>query len=154
MTSRYGSQLFSLSADVRSLDDVIAFGRYQTLVNIGYDSTTWYLDNIHNNWTAFYRKEPCLGISDADCTKYVLGGEGAMWGESVDASDLAQTVWPRLAAVAERLWSPQNTTNEQEALPRIHAFRCLLNRRGIAAAPVNNADARAAPPGAGSCYAQ
>ena len=71
---------------------VVADG-YQTLVNIGYDSTTWYLDNIHNNWTSFYRKEPCLGISDADCAQYVLGGEGQMWGESVDASDLDQTVW-------------------------------------------------------------
>ena len=31
-----------------------------------------------------------------------------MWGESVDASDLAQTVWPRLAA--ERGHHPLNTT--------------------------------------------
>jgi hexosaminidase len=36
----------------------------------------------------------------------------------------------------------------------LQAFRCLLNRRGIRAAPVNNANARSAPPGAGSCYEQ
>ena len=65
-----------------------------------------------------------------------------MWGEKVDASDLAQTVWPRLAAVAERLWSPRNTTDAAAALPRVESFRCLLNRRGVAAAPVTNKEAR------------
>jgi hexosaminidase len=133
--------------------EVVADG-YQTLVNIGYDPTSWYLDNLHNDWASFYKNEPCLNISDADCTQFVLGGEGEMWGESVDASDLAQTVWPRLAAVAERLWSPRNTTDPLAALPRIQAFRCLLNRRGIAAAPVTNKAARSAPQGPGSCYQQ
>jgi hexosaminidase len=132
---------------------VVADG-YQTLVNIGYDPTSWYLDNLHNTWAQFYRNEPCLNITDADCSQYVLGGEGEMWGESVDASDLDQTVWPRLAAVAERLWSPRNMTDETSALPRIQSFRCLLNKRGIKAAPVINANARSAPPGTGSCYAQ
>jgi hexosaminidase len=112
------------------------------------------LDNLHNDWTGFYKNEPCLNISDVNCSLYVLGGEGEMWGEKVDASDLVQTVWPRLAAVAERLWSSRNTTNLQTALPRIESFRCLLNRRGVVAAPVNNAGARSAPSGTGSCYEQ
>lgn len=29
-----------------------------------------------------------------------------MWGETVDPSDLHNTVWPRAAAVAEVLWTP------------------------------------------------
>ena len=77
-----------------------------------------------------------------------------MWGEAVDASDLAQTVWPRLAEVAERLWSPRSANDTQSALPRLHSFRCLLNKRGIAAAPVGNKEARSPPPGSCSCYAQ
>jgi hexosaminidase len=133
--------------------EVVASG-YQTLVNIGYDPTSWYLDNLHNDWASFYKNEPCLNISDADCEQFVLGGEGEMWGETVDASDLAQTVWPRLAAVAERLWSPRTTTDPVAALPRIEAFRCLLNRRGVLAAPVNNQAARSAPQGPGSCFQQ
>ena len=133
--------------------EVVADG-YQMLVDIGYAPHSWYLDNIRNDWASFYTNEPCLNITDADCSQFVLGGEGAMWGEAVDASDLAQTVWPRLAAVAERLWSPRNTNDTVSALPRIQAFRCLLNRRGISAAPVTNAEARAAPSGTGSCYAQ
>ena len=34
------------------------------------------------------------------------------------------------------------------------SFRCLLNRRGVAAAPVDNPMARTAPPGPGSCLGQ
>ena len=75
-------------------------------------------------------------------------------GETVDASDLQQTVWPRLAAVAERLWSPRALNDTADAHDRIRSFRCLLNRRGVAAAPVDNPMARTAPPGPGSCLGQ
>jgi hexosaminidase len=132
---------------------VVADG-YQALVNIGYSPTSWYLDNLQNDWASFYKNEPCLNISSADCEQYVLGGEGQMWGEGVDTSDLASTIWPRLAAVAERLWSPRAAVDAQTALQRIESFRCLLNRRGIPAAPVNNKDASSAPPGPGSCFKQ
>eukprot|EP00463_Aulacantha_scolymantha_P006025 TRINITY_DN7541_c0_g1_i1.p1 TRINITY_DN7541_c0_g1~~TRINITY_DN7541_c0_g1_i1.p1 ORF type:complete len:79 (-),score=11.70 TRINITY_DN7541_c0_g1_i1:400-636(-) len=77
-----------------------------------------------------------------------------MWGETVDASDIEQTVWPRMAAIAERLWSTRDTISTTEALPRIEKFRCLLNRRGIASSPVNNAVARSNPPNPGNCYTQ
>ena len=77
-----------------------------------------------------------------------------MWGETVDSSDLEQTVWPRLAAIGERLWSARTLTNATAALPRIEDFRCLLDARGVHAAPVQNANARSAPSGPGSCFAQ
>jgi hexosaminidase len=63
-------------------------------------------------------------------------------------------VWPRLAAIAERLWSPRSVNDTAMAEPRYDAFRCLLNRRGVQAAPARNVDARAAPPGPGGCYEQ
>ena len=75
----------------------------------------------------------------------IIGGHGEMWGETVDKSDAEQTIWPKLAAIGERLWSPRSYTDTAAALPRIESSRCLLNRRGIAAAPVNNANARSAP---------
>lgn len=115
-----------------------------------------------------YNNDPAYGVSN-NATHHVLGGQAEMWGETVDASDLEQTVWPRLAAIAESLWSPKeetscspiysNTTynpgicaNLDKAFPRLKAFRCLLLQRGVKAAPVGNGVARAAPAGPGGCY--
>ena len=42
----------------------------------------------------------------------------------------------------------------EAAHARMYGFRCLLNRRGVAAAPVDNADARTSPPGPGGCFEQ
>jgi len=139
--------------DVTNVTEVLANG-YQVLRNVGYDATSWYLDNLAVNWQAIYSNEPCHDVPDALCGG-ILGGHGEMWGETVDASDIEQTVWPRLAAIAEKLWSSRAATaTPSAALPRLEAFRCLLNERGIAAAPVTNANARSAPAGPGSCLEQ
>ena len=83
-----------------NVTEVVA-GGYNVLVNVGYDKLSWYLDNLAVMWDAVYLNEPCTGVPD-DLCPLVLGGHGEMWGETVDASDLQQTVWPRLAAIAER----------------------------------------------------
>jgi len=132
--------------------EVLADG-YNVLLNVGYAGHSWYLDNLGTKWDGVYSNEPCNGVPD-DLCPMILGGHGEMWGETVDASDIQQTVWPRLAAIAERLWSPREYNSTDTALPRIEYFRCLLNRRGIESAPVNNANARSAPPGPGSCLVQ
>ena len=139
---------------VTNVTEVLADG-YNVLRNVGYDATSWYLDNLNVNWTAVYANEPCAGVPDELCGM-ILGGHGEMWGETVDASDIEQTVWPRLAAIAEKLWSPRaDTSDARAALPRLEDFRCrVLNGRGIAAAPVNNSGARQAPPGPGACRKQ
>jgi hexosaminidase len=122
----------------------------------------WYLDYNDVDWAQMYAVEPCADIDrDEDCARFVLGGEGALWGTQVDSSDLMQSAWPRLAAIAERLWSnrsskPKSDPAHEEAainaaLPRLEAFRCLLMQRGVAVAPVRNPVARGAPQGPASC---
>eukprot|EP00040_Diaphanoeca_grandis_P020052 m.106396 g.106396 ORF g.106396 m.106396 type:complete len:675 (+) comp27718_c0_seq3:243-2267(+) len=114
----------------------------------------WYLDQtVHKPWTAQYSFDPCGDLNETSCA-FVVGGAASMWGETVDPSDLMQTVWPRAGAVGEKLWSPQSVNNTELALPRYVAFRCYLNRRGFAAAPALNPVARDAPPGPGSCFSQ
>jgi hexosaminidase len=62
-------------------------------------------------WLEVYRQDPCGG-SPPELCKLILGGHGEMWGETVDESDLEQTVWPRLAAIAEKLWSQEADTKD------------------------------------------
>lgn len=117
-------------------------------------ATGWYLDSLGATWDMVYVQEPCSGLDSEQC-KLVLGGGGSMWGETVDPSDIQNTVWPRLGAIAERLWSQRDATaSADDAAERMRYFRCYLNAQGVAAAPVNNDKAREAPPGPGSCYAQ
>lgn len=139
--------------DITNVTEVVAYG-YNVLRNVGYNNFSWYLDNLDVRWDAIYRNDPCEDIPEGELCDRVLGGHGEMWGETVDASNLQQTVWPRLAAIAEKLWSPRAETQDLEsATLRIHAFRCILLERGVAAAPVDNKAARSAAAGPGSnCY--
>ncbi|CAL8125123.1 unnamed protein product [Prunus armeniaca] len=118
----------------------------------------WYLDHLDVPWEDTYNAEPLEGINDVSQQKLVLGGEVCMWGETADTSDVQQTIWPRAAAAAERLWSRREATSARNgnltALPRLQYFRCLLNRRGVQAAPVTNFYARSPPIWSGSCYDQ
>lgn len=136
--------------DHATLAKVVAAG-YRGILS---DQANWYLDHLATTWQTMYLNEPFTNITDAKQQSLVLGGEACMWGETVDASDLFNTVWPRAAAVSERLWSDQTVNDVDAALPRLERFRCLLTVRGVGAAPVQNAQARSAPPHPGSCFAQ
>uniref|UniRef100_A0A7N0UCN4 beta-N-acetylhexosaminidase n=2 Tax=Kalanchoe fedtschenkoi TaxID=63787 RepID=A0A7N0UCN4_KALFE len=118
----------------------------------------WYLDHLDVPWDEVYNAEPLEGIQKSSEQDLILGGEVCMWGETADASNVQQTIWPRAAAAAERMWSSREGVSKgnitTSVLPRFHYFRCLLTRRGVQAAPVTNFYARRPPTGPGSCYEQ
>ncbi|KAL8052281.1 hypothetical protein ABFX02_06G201804 [Erythranthe guttata] len=115
----------------------------------------WYLDHLDALWQGFYTNEPLTNITNPNEQALVLGGEVCMWAEHIDASDIEQTIWPRAAAAAERLWTPYDkiAKDPEEVRDRLTYFRCLLNQRGVAAAPLDGFG-RAAPEEPGSCYMQ
>jgi hexosaminidase len=153
--NHFGSKLdresiIEIWLDHATLGRVVDAGYQAILAN----EDSWYLDHLQAPWTNFYLNEPYANITNPTNQKLVLGGEVGMWGETVDTSDLFNTVWPRAAAAAERLWSAADVTDTDAALPRLHRFRCLLNQRGIDAAPVVAFDARDPPLTPGGCYIQ
>ena len=78
--------------DKSTLVPVVEAG-YDALINNSPGSDSWYLDHLNIKWDACYGNEPCSAITDDKlCAKHVLGGQGEMWGETVDTSDFEQTV--------------------------------------------------------------
>jgi hexosaminidase len=49
----------------------------------------------------------------------ILGGEATMWGETVTPETIDSRIWPRTAAIAERLWSPPSVKNVDDMYRRL-----------------------------------
>eukprot|EP00271_Cylindrocystis_brebissonii_P008043 TRINITY_DN22079_c0_g1_i1.p1 TRINITY_DN22079_c0_g1~~TRINITY_DN22079_c0_g1_i1.p1 ORF type:complete len:713 (-),score=87.40 TRINITY_DN22079_c0_g1_i1:221-2359(-) len=86
----------------------------------------WYLDHLEVSWDQFYLNEPLEGITEGREAERVLGGEVCMWGETADPSNVMQTIWPRAAAAAERLWSPREFTDRHLADMQLHPESSLF----------------------------
>src|SRR5207247_884058 len=64
----------------------------------------------HNSLEDVYRYEPIPAELNADEAKHVLGSQGQVWTEYMpDPKRVEYMAWPRLAALAEVLWSPPET---------------------------------------------
>ncbi|KAI1304970.1 Beta-hexosaminidase subunit beta [Halotydeus destructor] len=103
-------------------------------------SSHWYLNHIAKDgvdWEPFYEADPHDFLGTEQQKALVIGGEVAMWGEHVDASNLIPRLWPRASAPAERLWSSRDTKGARKAKGRLEGQRCRMQARGIRVAPLN-----------------
>ena len=86
-------------------------------------SNGYYLD-LGWSTARHYAVDP-MGGAAANLTpeqqKRILGGESCMWSEYVNAENVDSRIWPRNAAIADRLWSPQSVTDPVSMYKRLHA---------------------------------
>src|SRR5258707_5693640 len=63
--------------------------------------------------------------------EHVLGGEATMWTEWVSPETIDSRIWPRTAAIAERLWSPRTVTNVDDMYRRLDVISVRLEELGL-----------------------
>jgi hexosaminidase len=95
-------------------------------------SAGWYLDAMRTA-EFHYLVDPLPETSDlgAEQADRVLGGEACMWGEHVTPESIDSRIWPRLAAIAERLWSPREVRNVPDMYRRLDVMRGRLELLGL-----------------------
>ena len=96
-------------------------------------SAGYYLDHIEPA-SKLYAVDPLA--SDAatlsgDEKARIIGGEVAMWGEFVSAENVDSRIWPRTAAIAERLWSPEEVNDVPAMYLRLEAVSLELDQLGL-----------------------
>jgi hexosaminidase len=97
-------------------------------------SAGYYLD-LMQPASQHYAVDPLHGEA-ADLTpeqkKLILGGEAAMWEELATAENLDSRLWPRLAAIAERFWSPESVSDISSMYDRLNSVNFWLEWLGLA----------------------
>jgi len=109
-----------------SLADAAKKG-YNGILSAGY-----YIDLIYPA-SQHYRADP-LPIDSpltAEEAKHVLGGEATMWSEWVSPETIDSRIWPRTAAIAERLWSPRTVTDVDDMYRRLSVISTQLEELGL-----------------------
>ena len=101
---------------------------YRGLLSFGY-----YVDL---NWPAsrHYAVEPISGAVanlTAEEKQRILGGEACMWSEYVSPENIDSRLWPRTAAIAERLWSAQDVTDVHSMYGRLQDVSRWLDWLGL-----------------------
>lgn len=101
----------------------------------GYDgilSNGYYIDLIQPA-SQHYAADPLPADSTLtpEEARHVLGGEATMWAEWVTPETIDSRIWPRTAAIAERLWSPRTVTDVEDMYRRLAIISVQLEELGL-----------------------
>jgi hexosaminidase len=101
--------------------------------NPGVLSSGYYID-LNQSAAEHYMVDP-LGESAAALTPdqktRILGGEATMWTDIVSHENMDNRIWPRTAAIAERLWSPQDVQDVDSMYQRLAIISQKLGYYGL-----------------------
>jgi hexosaminidase len=93
----------------------------------------YYLDHLRPA-SYHYGIDPLGGPAaqlPADAASRILGGEACMWAEYVNSETVDSRIWPRMAVIAERFWSPKETADVDSMYARMQAVSRNLEWTGV-----------------------
>ena len=101
---------------------------YRGLLSFGYYVDLMWPTSRH------YAVEPLSGAAanlSPEEKQRILGGEACMWSEYVSPENIDSRIWPRTAAIAERLWSAQDVTDVNSMYQRLQDISQWLDWLGL-----------------------
>jgi hexosaminidase len=96
--------------------------------NRGILSAGYYID-LNEPASQHYVADPLAGAAaklTPEQQRNILGGEATMWSEFVTPENMGGRIWPRTAAIAERLWSPKDVTDIDSMYRRLAIISSYL----------------------------
>ena len=94
-------------------------------------SAPYYLDHMDSAEDHYVDPLPdSLGLTPEEAAR-LMGGEACMWGEHIGPETIDSRVWPRLAAVAEKLWSPASVKDVDDMYQRLAVTNLRLAEVGL-----------------------
>jgi hexosaminidase len=99
---------------------------------LGILSAGWYLDAMRPaEYHYLVDPLPATTTLTPEQASLVLGGEACMWGEHLTPESIDSRIWPRLAAIAERLWSAREVRDVADMYRRLDIMRGRLELLGL-----------------------
>jgi hexosaminidase len=95
-------------------------------------SQPYYLDAMKSA-EEHYLADPLPSTSDLTAAQrqLVLGGEVCMWGEHINQLSIDSRIWPRTAAIAERLWSDESVQDVDDMYRRLAVQSLRIEALGV-----------------------
>ncbi|MDQ3051569.1 MAG: family 20 glycosylhydrolase [Bacteroidota bacterium] len=107
----------------------------QAAASQGYNvilSNGYYIDLSQPTWKHYMNDPlPADVALSTEVQKLILGGEATMWAELVTPETIDSRIWPRTAAIAERLWSGREVNNIPDMYRRLRIISVQLEETGL-----------------------
>jgi hexosaminidase len=104
--------------------EILRHGNYEI------NSRGYYLDLFMPAYV-HYLNDPLPYQCPDSLKRLVLGGEAAIWTELANEENIESRIWPRTAAVAERLWSQASQENVDDMYRRLFVINQSIAQHGL-----------------------
>ncbi|XP_045486518.1 probable beta-hexosaminidase fdl, partial [Pieris rapae] len=130
-----GLQVNDLASSQKYLSGLRLILSHQDAWDLNDGYSKWYEETGNSNfnsWQRVYEHRPWT----RKAIKSLEGGEATVWTSTLSKDGLDSRIWPRAAALAERLWSDRAESATRPVHARLDLHNLRLKQRGIQTTPL------------------